>query len=151
MRHSPGGGPGVEATGADSERGPQGEGCALRFLLSPPRRLQWGLDGGKWSSPPGSSNEAACRGCQSLQPEEFLLLLNGEAATLSCLPRLLHKKQAGPGSVTRLVEASSSAPKGCGFGFRSGHTPRLRVQSPVGMHTGGNGSVFLSHICVPLS
>ena len=34
---------------------------------------------------------------------------------------------------------------------RSGHIARLRVQSSLGVYTGGNQSMFLSHIGVSLS
>ena len=46
---------------------------------------------------------------------------------------------------------SSHEPKGPRFRSWSGHTPRLWVQSLVGAHMGGNLSVFLSHIDIPLS
>ena len=36
------------------------------------------------------------------------------------------------------------------FDSQSGHIPRLRVQSPVGVGTVGNRSMFLSHIDVSL-
>ena len=50
-----------------------------------------------------------------------------------------------------MVEASSHTPKGCGPDSWSGHIPRLRVQSLVGVQMIGNQSVFSSHINVPLS
>ena len=34
--------------------------------------------------------------------------------------------------------------KGCGFDFWLGHIPRLRLQSLVGVHTGGDRSMFLT-------
>ena len=37
------------------------------------------------------------------------------------------------------------------FNSHSGHISRLRVQSPVRAHTGGNCSMFLSHINLSLS
>ena len=43
-----------------------------------------------------------------------------------------------------MVGALSRAPKGFRFNYRSGHIPRLQVQSPVRVHTRGNQSVFLS-------
>ena len=41
--------------------------------------------------------------------------------------------------------------KGCGFDSQSGHMPGLWVQSLGGVHTGGNGSMFLSHVNISLS
>ena len=41
--------------------------------------------------------------------------------------------------------------KGCGFKPRSRHIPRLCVQFPVGVYTGGKGWMLLSHVGVPLS
>ena len=48
------------------------------------------------------------------------------------------------GRVAQLAGASAPAPKGCGFDLWSGHTPRLRVRSPVGLCKGGYQSMFLS-------
>ena len=48
------------------------------------------------------------------------------------------------------VGASSRAPKGCGFNYRSGHIPGLHVQSPFWAPAGGNQSMFLSHINLSL-
>ena len=56
-----------------------------------------------------------------------------------------------PGRVPQLVRASSYTPKGCTFDSWSGHIPRLRVWSQVGVHTGSNWSMFFSHIDVYLS
>ena len=55
-----------------------------------------------------------------------------------------------PGRVAQLSGAWSHAAKGWGFDSWSGHMPRLKVQSPVGAHIGGNQSVFLPHIDVSL-
>ena len=49
------------------------------------------------------------------------------------------------GWVAQLVGASSGTPKGRGFDSRSRHIPKLPVQSPVGVHTGGNQLVSFSH------
>ena len=54
-------------------------------------------------------------------------------------------------SVAQLVGPSSPTPKGWGFDSQSGHVPRLKVPSPVGVNTGSNQSMFLSHIDVSLS
>ena len=45
--------------------------------------------------------------------------------------------------VAQAVGASSRKPNGGGFDFRSGHIPRLRVQSPVGECTRRNQLIFL--------
>ena len=49
-----------------------------------------------------------------------------------------------PGWVAQLVGASSYTPEVCGFDPWSRHIPRLWVQSPVKVHTGGNQLMFLS-------
>ena len=57
---------------------------------------------------------------------------------------LCYKKKSSPGwMVAWLVGASSCAPKGCRFDPRSGHIPRLWVQSQVGACTDGNLLMFL--------
>lgn len=43
-----------------------------------------------------------------------------------------------------LVGVSPRTPKGCGFGPRSGRTPRLRVRFPSGVYTRGNQWMCLS-------
>ena len=50
--------------------------------------------------------------------------------------------------VAQLVGTLFHKPKRHRFDFQSGHTPRLRVQSPVGACTRGNQSMFLTHINV---
>ena len=45
-------------------------------------------------------------------------------------------------SVTQLIGALSSKPKGCGFDSQSGHMPRLWVQSPVWACTRGTDQCF---------
>ena len=66
-----------------------------------------------------------------------------------------HKGNCGAcplGALARWLSWSVvSTPKGCRFDSQSGHIPRLQVQSPVGVHTGGNLLMFLSHIDVSLS
>lgn len=57
----------------------------------------------------------------------------------------------GPDRVAQLSGASSCTLKGGRFDFWSGYTPRLRVQSQVVAHAGGNQSTFLSHIGIILS
>ena len=45
---------------------------------------------------------------------------------------------------------SSYKAKHCWFDSQLSHMPRLWVQSPVGVHTRGNQSMFLSHIDISL-
>ena len=54
------------------------------------------------------------------------------------------------GRVTQLVEASSCTPRGRGFNSLSRHILGLRIQPLLGVRTGGNQSMFLSHIDVSL-
>ena len=61
----------------------------------------------------------------------------------------VHHKAGALGGGDRFI-LSSSKPKGHRFDSRSGHMPRLLVQSPVGAHIRGNQSMFLSHIDVSL-
>ena len=56
-----------------------------------------------------------------------------------------------PGQVAHLVGASSGTKIACRFYSCLGHVPRLWVQSLVGTRTGGNRSMFPSHIDVSLS
>ena len=59
---------------------------------------------------------------------------------------LLNKKVwNSPGQVAQLVGALSHTPKVCGFSSRSGHIPRLWVQSPVRAYRRGSQSTFLSY------
>ena len=46
-------------------------------------------------------------------------------------------------SMAHLAGASSHKPKGHGFDSRSGHIPRLRVWSLVGVHTRGHQTGWL--------
>ena len=62
----------------------------------------------------------------------------------------IQESDRSPGQVALLIGTSSHTPKGCEFYPQLGHIPRLQVQSPVGQHTGGNHSMFLSHIDVSL-
>ena len=55
------------------------------------------------------------------------------------------------GWVAQLLGVSSPAPKGCGFDPQSGHILRSWVQPQLGVCTGGNWLMFLSHIDVSLS
>ena len=52
--------------------------------------------------------------------------------------------------MTPLGGVSFRTPKGCVFCPWSGHIPRLWVWSLVGVCTGGNQLMFLSHISVSL-
>lgn len=53
--------------------------------------------------------------------------------------------------VDQFAGASFSTRKGCGFNSRSGHIPRLGVQSPVGVCMRGNQLMLFSHINDSLS
>ena len=56
-----------------------------------------------------------------------------------------------PGQVAQLVGGLSHTPKCYRLDSWSGHLPRLWLRSPVGAHTAGSWSLFLSYINVPLS
>ena len=55
-----------------------------------------------------------------------------------------------PGQCCSVLAAWSHTLKGCRFCFWSGHVPRLQFGPWVGARTGGNWSMFLSHIDVSL-
>ena len=57
----------------------------------------------------------------------------------------------GPGLEAQLVRVLPHAPKGCGLDPRSGTCLGCRFDPlPIRAHTGGNQSMFLSHINVCL-
>lgn len=58
------------------------------------------------------------------------------------------QKESGPDRRGSGVRVSSCTPEGGGFDSRAGHTPRLQVHSPVGVHAGGSRPMSLS---LPLS
>ena len=60
------------------------------------------------------------------------------------------KGMPSPGQVARLVGASSTHQKCCGFDPLSRYIPTLQVWSLVGADDGDNRSMFLSHIHVSL-
>ena len=65
---------------------------------------------------------------------------------------MMKKLRHSPGQVAQLVGTTSHTPKGCRLDSLSGHIPRSWVRSPVGMHMGGNRSIFLlSYQCFFLS
>ena len=60
-------------------------------------------------------------------------------------------KQTALAGVAQLLGASPPTPKGWGFDSQSGHMPRLKARSLVGLCMGGNQLMFLSHSRASLS
>ena len=69
----------------------------------------------------------------------------------SCIPTLhMRNTSLSPGQGAQLVGVLSCAPNGSRFDSWSGYISRLQIRSLIGEHTGGNCSMFLSHIDVYL-
>ena len=64
---------------------------------------------------------------------------------------VLFNRPVLPWPAAQLVGASSHTPQGSKFDSGSVYIYRLWVQSPVGVHTGSDQLMFLSHINVSLS